>query len=157
MKVHAAKLMLISCMATAGLSAQAPTDGDLAWFAGCWELTRGNNYIEEQWTTAVGGTLLGMSRTVREGSTSGFEFMRIFVRSDTLMFAAQPQGQAAPAEFNAKSWSAGEAMFENMAHDFPQRVSYRAAGSDSLLARIEGEIEGASRGIDFVYTRKGCG
>ena len=47
----------------------------------------------------------------------------------------------------------------------PQKGRYReffqcdvdTVGSDSLLARIEGEIEGASRGIDFVYTRKGCG
>jgi hypothetical protein len=42
---------------------------------------------------------------------------------------------------------------ENPAHDFPQRISYRKRGADSLLARIEG----GTRDIDFPMRRVACG
>ena len=47
-------------------------------------------------------------------------------------------------------------MFENAAHDFPQRVGYRVAGGDSLLAWIEGTRDGQVRRIEFPYRRVAC-
>lgn len=47
-------------------------------------------------------------------------------------------------------------MFENPAHDFPQRVSYRLAPGGRLLARIEGTHYGVTRGIDFPMQWVGC-
>lgn len=46
--------------------------------------------------------------------------------------------------------------FENLAHDFPQRVIYRRAGADSLIARVEGTRAGQPRGFDFPYRRVAC-
>jgi hypothetical protein len=133
----------------------APT-GELRWLAGCWERRSGTLLIEEQWTVPRAGVLLGVSRTTRGDSLIGFEFMRIHSRGDTLIFAAQPSGQAA-AEFSGRSPAAGSVVFENAAHDFPQRIHYRATGADSLHARIEGMQQGQLRGVNFPYARASCG
>ncbi|MGH8854313.1 MAG: hypothetical protein ACREWI_08545 [Telluria sp.] len=44
-------------------------------------------------------------------------------------------------------------MFENPAHDFPQRIIYRRVGDTGLHARIEGK----GKGIDFPMRRTACG
>ena len=46
----------------------------------------------------------------------------------------------------------GEAIFENPAHDFPQRVIYRRCGAE-LCARIEGTLQGKARSFEWRYSR----
>ena len=133
----------------------APIDR-LAWLAGCWERRTESSLTEEQWMAPRGGTMLGMGRVVRAGETVDFETMRIEARGDTLVFVAHPSGQA-QAEFRAASVEDDGVVFENPAHDFPQRVIYRHAAGDSLHARIEGLRDGAERGIDFRMGRTQCG
>jgi hypothetical protein len=53
------------------------------------------------------------------------------------------------------SKSADEVVFENGAHDFPQRIRYRRGG-DMLFARIEGTRDGKVRGVDYPYARVAC-
>lgn len=102
-----------------------------------------------------GGSLLGMSRTVSAEGEAGHELMRIVERGGGLVFQAHPSGQA-PAEFPAVEVGEGRVVFADPAHDFPQRIIYRRAGADSLVARVEGERGGAVRGSDFRYARVAC-
>jgi hypothetical protein len=44
-------------------------------------------------------------------------------------------------------------VFENLAHDFPQRVGYQLVGPDSLMAWIEGPRNGKMKRIEFPYQR----
>jgi len=60
------------------------------------------------------------------------------------------------ADFEAKTTSDTMVVFENPAHDFPQRIIYRRRGTDSLLARIEGTVNGQTRAIDFPSARTRC-
>jgi hypothetical protein len=128
----------------------------LAWLAGCWAQVSGSRVVEEHWLAPRAGVMLGLGRTVRGDTLREYEFTRIYERGDTLVYAAQPSGQP-PAEFRALMPTGRAVTFENAAHDFPQRVIYRAAaGSDSLLARIEGTIGGRARSVDFPYRRVSC-
>jgi len=47
-------------------------------------------------------------------------------------------------------------IFENAAHDFPQRIIYRLNDDGSLLARIEGKRGGELKGVDFPMRRAPC-
>lgn len=132
-----------------------PPASQLHWLAGCWERRTSTLLIEEQWLAPRAGVLLGVNRTSRGDSLVGYEFVRIYSRGDTLVFAAQPSGQE-PAEFVAGAVTAREVVFENPDHDFPQRIQYRAVGADSLLARIEGSRDGRTRAVDFPYGRVEC-
>lgn len=129
---------------------------DAGWLAGCWELTRGARHVVEQWMPADGGTLIGMSRTVANGKTMEFEFLMIRERDGGIEYVARPSGQA-EATFPAARVSADEVVFENLAHDFPQRIIYRKAADGGLAARIEGAMNGQARGIDFPYRAAACG
>lgn len=129
----------------------APID-QAAFLAGCWRQDKPSGVVEEQWLAPGGGMMLGMSRTVRDGVARSYEFTRIQAVDGRLTFFAMPSGQAAAA-FPLKSATDGELVFENPAHDFPQRVIYKSQGADGLLGRIEGEIGGQARSVDFPYKR----
>ena len=148
-----------ACLALAAASASAASPGveSLAWLAGCWSRSDVDMGSGEQWTAPAGGTMLGVSRTVREGRTVEYEF--VVIRQDldgTPVYHAHPSGQAS-AEFRLARSGDREAVFENPAHDFPQRVGYRLAGDDTTLtAWIEGLRNGATRRIEFPMRRVSC-
>lgn len=129
--------------------------GELAWLAGCWQARGASTVIEEMWLAPRGGLLLGVSRTVRNGRAIDFEHTRIDYVDGRPAFTAKPARQT-EATFPAIESSNDHVVFENAAHDFPQRISYKRAGPDSLHARIEGTVNGQARGMDFKYARVQC-
>jgi hypothetical protein len=126
------------------------------WIAGCWSGARGGERFTERWTVADGATLLGVAHTLKGGTLSAFEFLRIVVRADTLVYIAQPGG-APPTEFAAApaERSASAITFANPTHDFPKRVGYRRPRPNGLTAWIDGGAGGGSR-IEYAMTRIDC-
>jgi len=147
-------LSLVLWMALTG-AAQAPAVKDVAWISGCWDFTRNGRHVAESWTSAEGGTLLGVSRTVSNGKTSEWEFLIIREGAKGLEYVAKPARQP-EATFTATSVSATEVVFENPAHDFPKKIVYKRDG-DTLVASIEGPMNGQTRRIDFPYKKAVCG
>lgn len=157
--------VLIIALIFAGIGLGQPIDEgtrttveDLAFMRGCWEIDRPErkSKITEQWMEPSGGTLLGMSRTVRDGKIAGFEYMRIEARTDGIFFISKPSENKGETSFKLKQFTASHAVFENLVHDFPQRVIYRSDKPDTLSARIEGTQNGKSSGVDFPYKRVIC-
>lgn len=137
---------------TVALAAPPSSVQDLAWISGCWASVSGEAGSGETWTSPAGGTLLGVSRTVKGGKTVAHEFMQIRETGPgQIAFIALPSGQK-EASFPLVRLSGQEAVFENQQHDFPQRVIYRRDG-DLLTGRIEGRDGGETRGIDFPMKR----
>ena len=132
-----------------------PHVAQLAWLAGCWERASGPRVVEEQWTRPRGGLMLGVGRTVNGDSLVEYEQVRLFERGGKLVYAAAPSGQT-PAEFESTEVSESAVTFENLGHDFPQRVIYRRPTAESLVARVEGMRRGQLRGGDFPYVRVAC-
>ncbi|MFG6412841.1 DUF6265 family protein [Roseateles sp. DC23W] len=152
------KLLPTLVLAASAPFAQAQPDPltPVAWMAGCWTQTGREPGSVEQWMAPAAGVMLGMARIVKGGRVTEFEFMQLRADADgRLSFIAQPQGRA-PTAFPLRSQGEAEAVFENRDHDFPQRVMYRRDGSAGMLARIEGEINGKVRGIDFAMQRTPC-
>jgi len=137
--------------AAAAQTPGAPIDR-LAWLAGCWVQTRPNGLAEEHWMKPSGGTMLGMSRTVRGDRTTEFEFLQIREVAGKLAYVAKPSGQP-EGTFPMKTMSEAEIVFEDLAHDFPQRVIYRKNADGSVTARTEGTMNGQLRGVDFPFQR----
>ena len=130
----------------------------IGFMRGCWAIERPERKtrIEEQWMAPAGGTMIGMSRTVKDGKTNGWEYMRIEAGDSGIFFVSKPKENKEETSFKLKTSAANELVFENPDHDFPQRVIYRANGSDTLNARIEGTQKGKSSGVDFPYKRVKC-
>jgi hypothetical protein len=132
------------------------TIATLVWLAGCWAAEGAEAGSGEHWMPPAGGTLIGISRRVKGGRTVAWELMQIRETADgRLQFVALPSGQR-ETTFTALQVSDTEAVFENPAHDFPQRVIYRRVGKDRLAARIEGQRQGVARAMEFPLRRTAC-
>jgi hypothetical protein len=137
------------------LIAQAQTPGieKLAFLSGCWA----GAGTEEIWTKPAGGTMLGLSRTIKGDKTVFTEFMHISAAPDgALVFSAQLKLAAESTKFRLTEMKDGAVTFSNPEHDYPQRITYRREPDGSLFARIEGTVGGKSRHDDFKYKRANC-
>jgi len=137
-----------------GLLALSATAGDFPVFmTGSWRSTQADGSIsEEHWTSAEGGVMIGMGRTVgKEGRLKSFEFLRIVLRDGRLELVPMPGGKPATTVFPLATVSSSRAVFENPAHDFPQRIIYWKNGS-KLCARTEGMMNGKLEGEDWCWS-----
>ena len=133
------------------VTTQTVTIDQVGWLTGCWSMKRGDSVVQEEWLKPLGGTLMGISRTVKGGRTVEHEFLQIRDVNGTLAYIAKPSGQA-EATFPLTKIANQELIFENLAHDFPQRIIYRRT-AEGVTARVEGARDGQTRGIDFTYRR----
>lgn len=128
--------------------ASKPTLDSLAWMAGSWSGVSGGMEMEEHWTAPSGDSMIGLHRDVGKGRTLSFEFLRIEQQGDRIVYLSMPKGQSPPTPFALKEASASRVVFENAAHDFPQRIIYWKDGLD-LRARIEGTVNGKARSEEW--------
>jgi hypothetical protein len=156
MKARVLIAAALAVLVARAVGAAEPDIAKLAWLAGCWASDGGETGSGERWTPLAGETMLGVSRTIRQGKTVEFEFMEIrYLPDGKLAFVAHPSGQATAA-FPLLRISETEVVFENLQHDFPQRIAYLRQGASKLRARIEGAQGGAPRAIEFPMSRTSC-
>ncbi|MBA0280577.1 hypothetical protein D7Y44_06655 [Stenotrophomonas maltophilia] len=158
MSIRIALALLLPLLAVAHARAAPPSKIEhLAWLAGCWQLDGQPPGAGEQWSSLAGNTLLGSSRSLRDGRTVGFEFMQLRQHDDgRLVLTALPSGQNA-TDFNATRVDGNEAVFENPANDFPQRIRYRRLDGQRAHARIEIAQDNPEQAMDFPMHRIACG
>lgn len=143
---------LVALILTTALSSAADV-AQLGFLAGCWEVF--GQGVEEQWMKPAGGSLLGMSRTVKAGKTVFYEQILIRKTGEDIFYEVRLGGQPKVTAFKLVKIGEGEVVFENPEHDFPQRILYRRDG-DKLHARIEGLRQGQLRGQDIPMQRTRC-
>jgi hypothetical protein len=125
----------------------------LSWMSGRWAGSQDGMEMEEIWTAARGGTLLGLHRDVKGGRTVSFEFLRIEAVPEGLTYFASPQGRPA-TPFRAVENVKGRVVFENTRHDFPTRVLYWLGEGGTLHARIEGTLRGQPASEEWAWSRQ---
>jgi hypothetical protein len=121
---------------------------------GHWFSAEGGVEIEELWTSPSGGALIGMHKDVKGARMTSFEFLRIEATpEDGLVYFASPRS-APVTPFALIEQTERRAVFENKAHDFPQRILYWMGASRELHARIEGTMKGAPASEEWTFTRR---
>lgn len=136
-----------------GSVAGAKVDSSLAWLAGHWSNGKRADRVEELWLEPRGGAMLGMHRDLRGGRFVFFEFLRIVEDSAGVAYVAQPKG-GAPTRFGLIERGARKVVFENAAHDYPQRILYWIDEQGRLHARTEGKTANGPRNEDWVWERE---
>ena len=134
---------------------QSPDLAALSWMSGCWRQESPSRTVDEVWMAPAGDAMLGMSRTVATGRMVDHEFLQIRLQEGRIVYVAKPARQP-EATFTAATVSPREVVFENPAHDFPQRIIYRLQPHGDIAARIEGMQNGRPRGVDFRMKRVAC-
>lgn len=154
-----ALLLVLAAPAAFGAEAVAPAPSvqRLAWMSGCWKRTTPRRVVDEQWMAPAAGLMLGIGRTTNAAGDTLIEFeqTRIEQKDGSLVFTAMPSGQATDS-FTMIAMSDSSIVFENKAHDFPQRVGYRLMPDGDMTGWIEGTRDGKSRHVDFPYRRVAC-
>jgi hypothetical protein len=90
---------------------------------------------------------------VRGERTPAFEFLRIEARTDGIYYVASPSGRPA-TPFKLRQFSKDRVVFENRAHDFPQRIAYWREGRASVRRGI-GDGEGQASTRRWCWDRAG--
>jgi hypothetical protein len=149
MKTSLAVLLLTAATTTL---AQSPARvASLDWIAGSWTQAKGDETVRETWLGPGNGLVVGVNFTTRGAARKSFEFLRIADTPDGFSYFASPGGRA-PVEFKLKEEGQRRVVFENAAHDFPQRILYWREG-EALHARIEGTIGGKTRSEEWRFER----
>ena len=149
-------MLMLASTVTVAQDTGVTSLSSVAWLAGCWSAEQGEAGSGEQWLPPAGGTMLSVSRTVKDGKTVEFEFMQLRVNAEgKLVFIALPSGQK-ETTFVASNVGQDFVTFENPQHDFPQKVIYRLESPTRLIGRIEGTRGGTVRGVDFPMRRVTC-
>jgi hypothetical protein len=133
-----------------GLAGQdaAPLD----WLVGEWctdAAQPGDTRSCERWAPMANGIMEGRSEARSGAGVKPLETMRIVVGVHGPVFHAEPKGQAA-ADFPAISVDRAAILFEDRAHDYPQRIRYWRKGA-MLMAEIS--LADGSRPVRWTYRR----
>jgi hypothetical protein len=156
MKASAFVAVALTLLVVRAAGAAEPDLAKLSWLEGCWASDGAEPGSGERWMSVAGKGLLGISSTIRQGKTVESEHMEIGHLPDgRFAFVAHPSSQPS-ATFLLLRISETEVAFENLEHDFPQRIVYAEDGESKLRARIEGAQGGTLRVIEFPMTRTSC-
>lgn len=146
------KSIIIILFLTAKVYSQTPDSIilKLNWLSGSWISKQDNIIIEEMWMTANGNIMPGTGRTILPNKKTSFEFMRIAQTDSGIYFYGSPEGQITTA-FKLLENGKRYILFENLQHDFPQRILYKLIEPGKLYARVEGIINNKMEFIEFNY------
>jgi uncharacterized protein DUF6265 len=148
-------MLVLLLLALLPAQAPAPRLETVSWLEGCWRDTSPKRTIDESWSAARAGVMRGTGRTTREGQVVDSEHVVLRVDGEALVYEAHPSGQPS-AEFRSTKVGDQSIVFENPAHDFPQRIGYERQGADALLAWTEGPVKGETKRVEFRYQRVTC-
>ncbi len=169
---HAIATVVITLVALLGAAAQEvgrvseikPSLDDLGWLTGSWYGEGLGGEIEEHWTPASGGTMLGAFRLVVEGELRVIEYMMITEEEDRIAYRFKhfrPDYTTweadRPLEFTLIRVSEREAVFHSEVpeQNAPRRITYSLSDDRELLAVVAGSDEDGrlSEGFEVRFTR----
>jgi hypothetical protein len=149
--------ILIICFSTGCKSPLA----SFSWMEGEWTMARPNGGERLETWRKVDKTLFnGKGLKITGRDTTLLEFIDLRSNGATIDYIATVpnQNNAVPIPFTLTSHLDRTAIFENAAHDFPQRIIYRyvprtdeTTDADSIYVKVE-SLDG--QGIDYAFRRK---
>lgn len=121
---------------------------DLSWIEGSREVIIENDLIIEVWSKENDTLLVGKSYIATEYDTTLTETIQIIQKEGTIYYVPLvfDQNEGKPIMFELKSNNPKKLIFENLEHDFPQRICYYKEGNN-----INAWIEGDDKKIDFYF------
>ncbi len=99
--------------------------------------------------------MLAEGFTRREYTVIESETIVLSESDGRLVYTVHRRGQPTTT-FLSRRVTRDQVVFENPAHDFPQRIGYQRRGADELFAWIEGVVDGKERRVEFPYRGGGC-
>jgi hypothetical protein len=154
-------LALIACHSNEeNIKGGAVTEGtatltDFSWLEGTWvdTITFGfklpPQHVFEEWKVYK-DSISGLGYYVQGDDKFVSESFSIVKTETQIVYVARPKNEAVVG-FPFKGLVEGQYVFENKAHDFPQKIAYQPFGKDSLHIYLEGITNTVTRKVKMRY------
>lgn len=153
--VTASIAILSNCTPTSQQTKPVPSLSKLNWLQGKWNNPIENGMIGETWSVISDAHYNGHGWVVIGTDTVSEERIDLLATDSGIFYIpvvnAQNNGQ--PVVFKGTALSDTLLVFENPTHDFPQRISYRRMGADSITAEISGMVNDTLKSEVFPLKR----
>ena len=139
-------LLLFACKTPLELS-------EISWVLGKWQVNESNSF--EEWDRVDDNLYRGKGYEIRKNDTLLTETINIVQDEKGIFYipSVSDQNEGKPVAFKLVSKKVEELIFENKAHDFPQRIIYIRIGENQIDARIEGKKQGFFSEVKFKLIR----
>jgi len=114
------------------------------WLIGSWENKTDQGDLTESWERTNDSVFHGQSFFIKKKDTLHNETIELKQIGNELTYNPTVKGQNddLPVAFRLTRATAKQLVFENPAHDFPQKITYSLITNDSLVAEISGMQQG---------------
>lgn len=126
------------------------------WIVGSWKGVLGQGVSVENWTKLNDSTLSGAGLFIKGNVNIAEESILLYQKGNELFYmpTVKNQNDGKPVIFKMSIMTPKKMIFENMQHDFPQKITYIQMAADSMVATISGIDKGMMRSESFPMTRK---
>ena len=128
----------------------AQDDSIIKLFPGKWKMDVVNVEVYEEWQLVNENELIGISYSIEDGVKNINESLYLKKFADQWAYVAVPKNQNI-ALFALIEHSPKTFLFENMEHDFPQKISYEFHKDGRMTAAIQGEVNGEIKRKEFSF------
>ena len=148
-KIYVLFLLAICCFSCEQKSKTYAELEKASWFLGRWENKTPEGTFSEEWKTENDSVLVGESYFINGKDTLFAETVQLEQQENDLFYivSVPNQNKEKPVAFKLTSSTSDYLVFENPAHDFPKKITYKLVNKDSLYAEISGD--GKKQGFPF--------
>ncbi len=125
----------------------------VAFMTGCW--SQSGQGLREHFSPVAANMMTGFSQFWRGEAIVDWEFHRVDVTPDGPALTPHPRGIAS-VQFLPVAIESNKIVWQNLEHDFPQRIIYHRSAPDTLVARTEGGEGEAARSMEWKMARVDC-
>ena len=126
------------------------------WIIGSWEQKTDKGILTESWQRQNDSVFVGSCYFINESDTLHRETILLEQRADSITYSANVKGQnndkAVP--FRLTTANTNSLVFENPAHDYPQKIVYQKSKSNGLLVTISGILHGKKSVEKYNFSKK---
>lgn len=148
--------MICSCKDKNGSVGKYEKLATMNWLLGNWENKMIEGNLSESWEKKNDSTFVGHSYFIKEKDTISFESIELLQKGDAIFYIPTVKGQNKdkPITFKLTTSTDNQFIFENPAHDYPQKIVYKKAGPNDLIATISGTQQGKTSTESYPMKRK---
>ena len=145
-------LIVVSCKNQASDEKLNPAQ----WILGSWEQQTDKGILTETWQRQNDSLFVGSCYFINQSDTLHTETIMLEQRDDSITYSANVKGQnndkAVP--FTLTTANTNSLVFENLKHDYPQKIVYQKNKSNGLVVTISGILQGKKSEEKYSFTKK---
>lgn len=123
------------------------------WMSGKWKGETDRSVLYEEWSAVQNDKMYGKSWEMQGNDTVFSEAITLEQRGDDFYYVANVKENGGPVDFKFTGKHRDSIIFENPAHDFPQRVIYFHDADKGMYACIDGLQNGKYLRTEFRFHR----